>query len=243
MTWAVSQKCGSAGQKLVLLMLANHCNGHTGQCNPSHSRLAAECSMSVSALKVHLSRLGQDGLIEIVHNTRDGVSLPNSYRLGMAAIVSGGVGQNLAGGGSESDRGVGQNLATNQEFEPGIEPTDNANARGEPPLPPCHGAAMTPDSKAGVQAKTIENLFAFLNSRAGTEYRARTPNGHALSANGRALAALLRHGYTPDDVRAVIARKARDWGKDPKMAQYLRPNTLFRPSNFESYLGQCVVAV
>ena len=40
MTWATAQTCGSAA-KLVLVMFANHSNGHTGQCNPKHKLLAA----------------------------------------------------------------------------------------------------------------------------------------------------------------------------------------------------------
>jgi hypothetical protein len=45
----------------------------------------------------------------------EGVSLPNQYKLN-------GVGQNLTGGRSEADRGVGQNLATKQEVQPVKEP-------------------------------------------------------------------------------------------------------------------------
>lgn len=117
MTWAVDQKCESAGQKLVLIMLANYCNSHTGQCNPSHQRLADECSMGVSTLKNHLARLAELGVLRIERSVQHEVNLPNQYWL-----MLGGVGQNLAGGGSESDRGVGQNLATNLEIQPVIEP-------------------------------------------------------------------------------------------------------------------------
>jgi hypothetical protein len=31
MTWAIQKKCDSAGQKLVLLMLANHCNSQAAE--------------------------------------------------------------------------------------------------------------------------------------------------------------------------------------------------------------------
>lgn len=125
MTWAVEQKCESAGQKLVLVMLANYCNSHTGQCNPSHQRLADECSMGVSTLKSHLSKLAENGLLRIERNVHQGVSLPNQYWL-----MLGGVGQNLTGVGSELGWGVGQNLATNQEFKPGKEPV-TARKRAE----------------------------------------------------------------------------------------------------------------
>lgn len=111
MTWAIEQPCTSAGQKLVLLMLANHSNGHTGQCNPSHKLLAQECAMGVSTLKGHLLDLQSAGYLTIIHKTMEGVSLPNQYKLN-------GVGQNLTEGRSEADRGVGQNLATKQEVQP-----------------------------------------------------------------------------------------------------------------------------
>ena len=125
MTWAVDQKCESAGQKLVLIMLANYCNSHTGQCNPSHQRLADECSMGVSTLKGHIARLAEIGVLRIERIVQHGVNLPNQYWL-----MLGGVGQNLAGGGSDSDPGVGQNLATNLEIQPVIEP--KAKDAGKP---------------------------------------------------------------------------------------------------------------
>jgi len=124
MSWAVEKKCANAGQKLVLLMLANCANHQTGQCNPSHKHLADECSMGISTLKGHISALEKAGFLKVIHKAIDGVSLPNQYILNISDTPSeaGGVGQNLAEGGSDSDRGVGQNLATNQEVKPGIEP-------------------------------------------------------------------------------------------------------------------------
>lgn len=94
MAWAVDQKCETAGQKLVLLMLANHANGHTRQCNPSHKRLADECSMGVSTVKRNIASLADAGYLVIESRSHDGVSLPNQYRLTPL---------NLGGGGSKSD--------------------------------------------------------------------------------------------------------------------------------------------
>ncbi|MEI6747102.1 MAG: helix-turn-helix domain-containing protein, partial [Methylococcaceae bacterium] len=105
MTWAALQPCKNAAQKLVLLMLANHANGHTGQCNPSHSRLAQECCMSVSSLKVQIKELEKAGLLTIIHKVKDGANLPNQYALNLEAV-----GQNLTGDGSESG------------YKPGIKP-------------------------------------------------------------------------------------------------------------------------
>ena len=119
MAWAVKQRTVNSGQKLVLLLLANHTNGHTGQCNPSHKLLADECSMGISTLKSHLQSLAAIGLIQIIHKQQDGVALPNQYKLNFE-----GVGQNLTEGQSEIDRGVGQNLATKQEVKTLTEPVN-----------------------------------------------------------------------------------------------------------------------
>ncbi|CAB4136188.1 Helix-turn-helix domain containing protein [uncultured Caudovirales phage] len=120
MTWAMSRPVSNAGQKLVLLMLANHSNFHTGQCNPSHKLLANECAMGISTLKGHIQALQDFGYITIVHKYVDSVQLPNQYKLNFD-----GVSQNLTEVGSESDGGVGQNLATNLEDKPRIQPKEN----------------------------------------------------------------------------------------------------------------------
>lgn len=53
----------------------------------------------------------------------------------------------------------------------------------------------------------------------------------------KGLATLLKAGYTLDDVKTVIEYQAQEWMGDKKMHQYLRPETLFRQSNFEGYLN------
>ncbi len=44
MTWAIEQTCSSSGQKLALLMLANHSNGHTGKCTPAAASVMSPSS-------------------------------------------------------------------------------------------------------------------------------------------------------------------------------------------------------
>jgi len=40
------------------------------------------------------------------------------------------------------------------------------------------------------------------------------------------------------ECKAVIDAKVAEWARDPKMAQYLRPNTLFNATKFAQYVGQ-----
>lgn len=81
MTWAVKQSTANSGQKLVLLLLANHSNGHTGQCNPSQPLLANECCMGLSTLRRHILDLEEAGLLQIVHKFADNMKRPNQYVL------------------------------------------------------------------------------------------------------------------------------------------------------------------
>jgi len=57
----------------------------------------------------------------------------------------------------------------------------------------------------------------------------------------RLIDARLEDGFTVDDLKAVIDTKASQWRNDSRMAQYLRPSTLFAPSHFEEYLNESPV--
>jgi len=48
----------------------------------------------------------------------------------------------------------------------------------------------------------------------------------------------LTDGYSVEDLKRVIIWKIQQWGSDKKMAQYIRPDTLFRPSHFDIYLNE-----
>lgn len=76
-------------------------------------------------------------------------------------------------------------------------------------------------------------VIAYLNEVCGTSYRANT------ESTKRLIHARIQEGFTLDDFKCVIGKKASEWGKDPKMCKYLRPATLFG-TKFESYLNQGV---
>ncbi len=82
---------------------------------------------------------------------------------------------------------------------------------------------------ADTKAQCVE-LLDYLNTKAGKSFR-------PVEANVRLLAARLRES-TPDEIRAVIDAKVSEWGSDPKMAKYLRPETIFGAVKFAGYLGQ-----
>lgn len=119
MAWAAAQKTGAPSNKLVLLMLASHHNGHTGQCNPSHKRLAEECDMSVSTVKRALIELEAGGFLKIRNKTKDKIKQSNDYKLliGDGVKLTYGVGSNCTGGRVKLTYGVGSNRPIKQEVE------------------------------------------------------------------------------------------------------------------------------
>jgi uncharacterized phage protein (TIGR02220 family) len=82
-----------------------------------------------------------------------------------------------------------------------------------------------------------EGLLEFLNQKTGKHFNGIRPNGKRTKTITD-IHALLKHGYTAVQIKQVIANRWLKWGNDSKMREYLRPSTLFRPSNFENYLGE-----
>ena len=83
-----------------------------------------------------------------------------------------------------------------------------------------------------ISLEVVKEVIDYLNQKAGTKYRATT------AATKRLVGARLKEGFTVDDCKKVIDNKVADWLNDEKMKNYLRPNTLFQASKFESYLNE-----
>ena len=121
MAMAIDAKIANSGQKFVLLMLANHCNDHTRQCNPSQKLLAEECSMGLSTLKRHIASLEEAGYVETVNVFKDNVQKPNQYLLKFDTSP------NRATPPSESGYPSSPNRATEPEVKTRIEPVDQTS--------------------------------------------------------------------------------------------------------------------
>lgn len=86
----------------------------------------------------------------------------------------------------------------------------------------------TDDKPANKKDIYIE-IISYLNEKAGTSYRSTT------KATQEHINARLKDKFTVEDFKKVIDKKCKDW-KGTKMAEYLRPSTLFGPK-FEGYLN------
>ena len=76
-----------------------------------------------------------------------------------------------------------------------------------------------------------EEVISYFNEKSGKRYRAST------EATRKMIRARFSEGYTLDDFKHVIDVKCSQW-LGTEQEKYLRPETLFRPSHFESYVNE-----
>ena len=81
------------------------------------------------------------------------------------------------------------------------------------------------------ESYAIEQVINHLNARTGSKYKAssKSTRGH--------IRARLAEGYAVEDFMTVIDKKCVEW-TGTEWEKFLRPETLFTPAHFESYLNQ-----
>jgi uncharacterized phage protein (TIGR02220 family) len=95
------------------------------------------------------------------------------------------------------------------------------------------GKSLSKNSpKLSLKTQAIE-ILQFLNEKTNRVYR-------PVDSNIKLIMARLKSGATVMDCRQIIAKKTREWKGNDKMAEYLRPATLFNATKFEQYLGELV---
>ena len=116
----------------------------------------------------------------------------------------------------------------------GIE--ESRHEEAVPAVPAVVGLAPDVSSLNG-HVNEARALLDFLNVKAGRSFR-------PVPATLRLISARLKEGASVQECRGVIARMVREWNREPKepgekdMRPYLRPETLFNATKFESYRGQ-----
>jgi uncharacterized phage protein (TIGR02220 family) len=136
---------------------------------------------------------------------------------------------NLSGRGKKGAEARWGNATANATSITQAEPSPMpADAPSPSPSPTSNSKTLSgrPDFKA--EASEILN---FLNAKTGKKYK-------PVAANIEMIVARLREGFSCEDIRAVVAKKCRDWKGDDKMDTYLRPKTLFSRTNFANYEGE-----
>lgn len=92
---------------------------------------------------------------------------------------------------------------------------------------------VSKDTMSSKLADACLEIIDYLNLKTNKNFK---PNAKATQDF---IKARLKDGYSIDDFKKVIDNKCYQW-LGTEQEQYLRPETLFRPSHFESYLNEVV---
>lgn len=94
----------------------------------------------------------------------------------------------------------------------------------------CNATEEDKEKEEDIDKEIYISIVSYLNEKAGTKFK------HTTAKTKTAIHARLEEGFTIDDFKTVIDKKCAEWIGDPKMEQYLRPETLFG-TKFEGYLN------
>lgn len=86
------------------------------------------------------------------------------------------------------------------------------------------------DSYMSDYSDDAKKALSEMNSILGSKYK------HSTKSHMQNIQARLNEGHSVNDLISVVRSKFNEWGQDPKMAQYLRPQTLFQAGKFNGYL-------
>lgn len=127
------------------------------------------------------------------------------------------------------ERHMNGTATTIQNQEPEPEPVQVQNLTtlsGKPDESP-----PVVDEKINGFHKQAVEILEYLNTSTGRNYR-------PVETNLKLIVARLKSGMTPLQLREIVFDRCQKWGGDPKMAEYLRPATLFNATKGEQYLGE-----
>ena len=182
----------------------------------SRKYLASWCQVQVGAIDYQLKKLVDKGLIIKRHERCEDGSVRCLLKANLPLIES-------MRYQSQKFEGPVLNFydTPSQKFETGQSQKFMTNNKEE-------------DNKEDTQdiGAEIADIVGYLNLKAGTNYR------HQSKQTRKLIHARLAEGFTLDDFKRVIDNKVADWGRDPRMCKYLRPETLFCASKFEGYLNE-----
>ncbi|MCQ2007955.1 conserved phage C-terminal domain-containing protein [Limosilactobacillus fermentum] len=182
----------------------------------SNAKLAERLNCSEPTIKRSLARLEEYGFIQR-NNIYEGKQI---------------VRRNISLGGFNSDTRVGSSMTL-----PPVHERSEGSVISDPDNRTINRASNRAEEdilSGKPDHAPYQEILDYLNSKVGTSYRASS------KATQRLIKARSNEGFEVEDFKRVIDNKVASWGKDPKMSQYLRPNTLFG-TKFEAYLNEQTV--
>ena len=233
--------CAAAGMKLtsvaIMARLADYSNDD-GVCWPSIETIARQLGAGESTVRTAIGKLEQDGWLSRQQRRKGNRNASNVYQLNVQKLQAAAFSHlsesdtsKSDGSNSDASNSDASKSVKNGGFHPSesggdpsvnstTDPSDNKN-------PSCQVAAQ-PDREIVLTDLAIE-VLTHLNQVSGSRFQKSRNSLENIRAR-------LREGYSVSDLKLVIDLKHEHWHENDKQYQYMRPETLFRPSKFEGYL-------
>ncbi|MGK9006587.1 conserved phage C-terminal domain-containing protein [Citrobacter europaeus] len=241
LTGYVWDGCAASGMKLssvaIMARLADF-SSDEGVCWPSIETIARQLGAGPSTIRTAIAKLEKDGWLTRTQRRNGNRNASNVYRLNVAKLQAAAFSQLSDSDTSKSDASKFDTSKTdpsksgkNSGFDPsesGGDPSVKSTQDPQVTSKPSCPVAAQPDPEVVITDLAI-SVLSHLNQTTGSRFQVcKTSLEH--------IRARLREGFTPEEMVMVIDYSKEKWGADIKMAEYLRPTTLFIPSNFPSYL-------
>lgn len=222
MQWAFRQTVGRSSDKLILLSLAD-ISGNEHLAWPSHQRLERDTELNRKTIKDSLKRLMESGFIRDTGERRGATRKVVVYQLSVGRDVN------------KTENGPikqAQNRAYSEEV---MGPKTDGNgpknghkwAQKRAPEPIKEPTKEPKINNIGQVDQVLEHINTVCNR-----------SFKFIDTNRNHVKPLFKH-YTLSEIFLVIDFKNDEWGWQPEMRKFLRPETLFK-GKFESYLQNAI---
>ncbi|WP_411701535.1 conserved phage C-terminal domain-containing protein [Citrobacter freundii] len=241
LTGYVWDGCAASGMKLssvaIMARLADF-SSDEGVCWPSIETIARQLGAGPSTIRTAIAKLEKDDWLTRTQRRNGNRNASNVYRLNVAKLQAAAFSQLSDSDTSKSDASKFDASKTdpsksvkNGGFDPSESGGDpSVKSKQDPQVtskPSCPVAAQ-PDPEVVITDQAI-SVLTHLNQISGSRYQKSKTSLENIRAR-------LREGYSVADLQLVIDLKHEHWHENDEQYQYMRPETLFGPKKFESYL-------
>ena len=241
LTGYVWDGCAASGMKLssvaIMARLADF-SSDEGVCWPSIETIARQLGAGPSTIRTAIAKLEKDGWLTRTQRRNGNRNASNVYRLNVAKLQAAAFSQLSDSDTSKSDASKidpskfeASESTKKTSFDPSESGGDpSVKSKQDPQVtskPSCPVAAQ-PDPEVVITDQAIL-VLTHLNQISGSRYQKSKTSLENIRAR-------LREGYSVADLQLVIDLKHEHWHENDEQYQYMRPETLFGPKKFESYL-------
>ncbi|EPY7769550.1 conserved phage C-terminal domain-containing protein [Citrobacter sp. Cf084] len=241
LTGYVWDGCAASGMKLssvaIMARLADF-SSDEGVCWPSIETIARQLGAGPSTIRTAIAKLEKDGWLTRTQRRNGNRNASNVYRLNVAKLLAAAFSQLSDSDTSKSDASkfdASKADPSKSGKKGGFDPSESGGdpsvkSKQDPQVtskPSCPVAAQ-PDPEVVITDQAIL-VLSHLNQISGSRYQKSKTSLENIRAR-------LREGYSVADLQLVIDLKHEHWHENDEQYQYMRPETLFGPKKFESYL-------